>query len=74
MTATCPIPYRLTYSFDWLCQRMQSGQEVNITETSTGEVHKGRIIRITKEDGSGNNWIITLTNKCQNKNVFVRTA
>jgi hypothetical protein len=49
---------------------MRTGKYGSIVDPK-GNVHVGIINGILREDGSGKNWIVTVTNQTASKNVFV---
>jgi hypothetical protein len=49
---------------------MRSGKYGSVFDPK-GNVHVGIINGIMREDGSGKNWIVTVTNQTTSKNVFV---
>jgi len=57
-------------SLDKIMSAMRSGKYGTIVDPK-GNVHVGIINGILREDGSGKNWIITVTNQTASKNVFI---
>jgi hypothetical protein len=51
---------------------MRSGKHGSIVDPN-GTTHLGIINGIIREDGSGRNWIVTITNKTS-KNVFIHAT
>lgn len=49
---------------------MRSGKYASVYDTK-GNVHVGLINAILREDGSGKNWIVTITNKTTSEKVFI---
>jgi hypothetical protein len=49
---------------------MRSGKYGSVIDPK-GNAHVGIINAIMREDGSGKNWIVTITNKCVSEKVFV---
>lgn len=58
------------YDYAWLCNMMQQRKRVDIV-CSAGHF-TGLINGIAPEDGSGNNWLVTITNEFTNKTIFVK--
>lgn len=56
------------WDFNWLCTMMKKRNRVSI------QGHEGLINGISPEDGSGNNWLVTITNEFGNKTIFVKAA
>lgn len=52
---------------------MRMGKYVGVQDTN-GNVHTGLVNSIMREDGSGKNWIVTLTNKTVNERVFIHAT
>jgi hypothetical protein len=57
-------------SLDKIMAAMRTGKYGSVFD-SRGNVHVGIINGIMREDGSGKNWIVTVTNQTTSKNVFV---
>lgn len=57
-------------SLDKILASMRCGKYGSVVDTK-GNVHVGLINAIMREDGSGKNWIITITNKTASKKVFI---
>ena len=57
-------------SLDKILASMRSGKYGSVVDPK-GNVHCGIINAIMREDGSGKNWIITITNKTVNNKVFI---
>jgi hypothetical protein len=57
-------------SLDKIMCAMRTGKYGSIFDPK-GNVHVGIINGIIREDGSGKNWIVTVTNQTVSKNVFV---
>ena len=49
---------------------MRSGKYGSVTDPK-GNVHVGLINSVMREDGSGKNWIVTVTNQTKNNQVFI---
>jgi hypothetical protein len=64
---------RPVYSYDWLCKKMADRGLVEL-KLHDGNSVRGMINGIRPEDGSGRNWLVTLSYKLKNQEVFVRTA
>lgn len=60
------------YSYVWLCDMMQKRNRVSLV-TSNGNF-QGLINGIRPEDGSGNNWLVTLCDNLSEKEVFIRAS
>lgn len=60
------------YDYNWLCRMMKLRKPVRIVgQAGTG--FEGLINGISPEDGSGNNWLITINSNLKNSTVFVKT-
>lgn len=57
-------------SLDKIFSAMRSGKYVGVIDTK-GNVHCGLVNNIMREDGSGKNWIVTVTNRTVNERVFI---
>jgi hypothetical protein len=57
-------------SLDKMMAAMRSGKYGTVVDPK-GNVHVGIINGILREDGSGKNWIVTVTNQTTSKNVFI---
>ena len=57
-------------SLDKIMAAMRSGKYGTVVDPK-GNVHVGIINGILREDGSGKNWIVTVTNQTASKNVFI---
>lgn len=55
---------------DTIFAAMRSGKYTSVFDTK-GNVHVGLINAILREDGSGKNWIVTITNKTTSEKVFI---
>ena len=60
-------------SLDKILAAMRTGKYGSVVDTR-GNVHAGLINSIMREDGSGKNWIVTLTNKTANEKVFIHAV
>ena len=60
-------------SLDKILAAMRSGKYGSVVDTK-GNVHCGLINAIMREDGSGKNWIITLTNRTVSERVFIHAV
>ena len=49
---------------------MSAGKYIGVMDTR-GHMHCGLVNAIMREDGSGKNWIVTITNQCVNEKVFI---
>ena len=56
------------WDFQWLCTMMKKRNKVHI------QGHEGIINGISPEDGSGNNWLVTLTNEVSTITIFVKAV
>lgn len=59
------------YDYNWLCNMMQMRKVVEIVGPN-GISYRGVINGIMPEDGSGNNWLLTISNDCKTSTVFVK--
>lgn len=59
------------YDYNWLCSMMKSRNRVHIVGR-TGHSFHGLINGIRPEDGSGNNWLLTISNDLKDSTVFVK--
>lgn len=57
-------------SFDKILSSMRTGKYTSVYDPK-GNVHVGLVNAIMREDGSGKNWIVTMTNKTISKNIFI---
>lgn len=57
-------------SLDKILAAMRTGKYGSVIDPK-GNAHVGIINAIMREDGSGKNWIVTITNKCVSEKVFV---
>lgn len=57
-------------SLDKIMAAMRSGKYGSVIDTK-GNVHAGIINAILREDGSGKNWIVTITNQTKSNQVFI---
>ena len=57
-------------SLDNILYAMRSGKYGSVIDPK-GNAHVGIINAIMREDGSGKNWIVTVTNRTVNKKVFI---
>jgi len=57
-------------SLDKIMAAMRTGKYGSIFDPK-GNVHVGIINGIMREDGSGKNWIVTVTNQTASKKVFI---
>lgn len=60
-------------SLDKIVAAMRCGKYVGVQDTK-GNVHAGLVNSIMREDGSGRNWIVTLTNKTVSERVFIHAT
>ena len=52
---------------------MRCGKYVGVQDTK-GHIHAGLVNSIMREDGSGRNWIVTITNKTVSERVFIHAT
>ena len=57
-------------SLDKILSAMRTGKYGSVVDTK-GNAHVGLINAIMREDGSGKNWIVTLTNRTVSERVFI---
>jgi hypothetical protein len=57
-------------SLDKILASMRSGKYGSVVDPK-GNVHVGLINCIMREDGSGKNWIVTVTNQTKSNQVFI---
>lgn len=57
-------------SLDKIFSAMRTGKYVSILGPR-GKVHCGLVNSIQREDGSGKNWIVTISNKTVSEQVFI---
>jgi hypothetical protein len=57
-------------SLDKILAAMRSGKYGSVVDPK-GNVHVGLINCIMREDGSGKNWIVTVTNQTKSNQVFI---
>ena len=57
-------------NLDTIMSAMRTGKYGTIVDPN-GNVHVGIINGILREDGSGKNWIVTVTNQTASKKVFI---
>lgn len=68
MTATANK--KIMNSLDRIFSAMRTGRYGAVTDTK-GKVYAGLINAIMREDGSGNNWIVTVTHQTKSERVFI---
>lgn len=56
------------WDFHWLCTMMKKRNRVSI------KGHQGLINGISPEDGSGNNWLVTIVNEFGNHRIFIKAS
>lgn len=59
------------YDYNWLCNMMRLRKVVRIVGR-TGHSFEGLVNAIRPEDGSGKNWLITISSDCKDSTVFVK--
>jgi hypothetical protein len=57
-------------SLDRIVAAMRTGKYIGVMDPK-GHAHVGLVNCIMREDGSGKNWIVTLTNKTVSERVFI---
>jgi hypothetical protein len=63
------------YSYSWLCEKMQDRGRVAIRlRSNPNDTIRGIINGIRPEDGSGNNWLVTICDNNITNEIYVRTA
>ena len=60
----------ITNNLDKIFSAMRTGLYGTVIDTK-GAAHIGLINAIMREDGSGKNWIVTITNSMGNERVFI---
>ncbi len=60
-------------SLDNILSAMRTGKYGSVIDPK-GYAHVGIINAIMREDGSGRNWIVTITNKTKSEQVFIRAT
>ena len=60
-------------SLDNILASMRTGKYGSVIDPK-GNAHVGIINSIMREDGSGRNWIVTVTNKTKSEQVFIHAA
>lgn len=60
-------------SLDKILASMRSGKYGSVIDPK-GNPHVGIINSIMREDGSGRNWIVTITNKTISERVFIKAV
>jgi hypothetical protein len=60
-------------SLDKIFAAMRCGKYVGVIDPK-GKAHCGLVNHIMREDGSGKNWIITLTNRTVSQRVFIHAT
>lgn len=58
---------------DTIFAAMRCGKYASVHDTK-GKVHVGLINAILREDGSGKNWIVTVTNRTVSERVFIHAT
>ena len=71
MTATATKP--MTNSLDKIFSAMRSGKYHSVIDPK-GNAHVGLINGILREDGSGKNWIVTVSNRTVTERVFIHAV
>jgi cytoplasmic iron level regulating protein YaaA (DUF328/UPF0246 family) len=69
---TTPKDYKMN-SLDKILASMRSGKYGSVIDPK-GNAHVGIINAIMREDGSGKNWIVTVTNKTVSEKVFIHAT
>lgn len=60
-------------SLDKILSVMRTGKYGGVVDTK-GNAHVGIINAIMREDGSGKNWIVTVTNRTASEKVFIHAS
>jgi hypothetical protein len=60
-------------SLDKILASMRSGKYGHVIDPK-GNAHVGIINGLLREDGSGRNWIVTVTNKTVSEKVFIHAT
>ena len=60
-------------SLDKILAAMRSGKYGSVIDPK-GNAHVGLINGLMREDGSGRNWIVTVTNKTTSERVFIHAT
>jgi len=60
-------------SIDKILASMRSGKYGSVIDPK-GNAHVGIINGLLREDGSGRNWIVTITNKTTSEKVFIHAT
>lgn len=60
-------------SLDKILSAMRTGKYGSVIDTK-GNLHVGIINSLMREDGSGKNWIVTVTNRTVSEQVFIHAA
>lgn len=60
-------------SLDKILAAMRTGKYGSVVDTK-GSVHVGIINSIMREDGSGKNWIVKVTNRTVSEKVFIHAT
>lgn len=60
-------------SLDKILAAMRTGKYGTVMDTK-GKLHVGIINSLQREDGSGKNWIVSITNKTVSNSVFVHAS
>jgi hypothetical protein len=60
-------------SLDNILASMRTGKYGSVIDPK-GNAHVGIINSIMREDGSGRNWIVTVTNKTKSEQVFIHAV
>lgn len=70
MFSTAPKLSKIMNSLDKILAAMRSGKYGSVIDPK-GNVYTGIINSLTREDGSGKNWIVRLSYKDKSTNVFI---
>ncbi len=60
-------------SLDKILSAMRTGKYGSVMDTK-GKVHAGLINSLVREDGSGRNWLVDITNKTITERVFIHAT
>ncbi len=60
-------------SLDKILSAMRTGKYGSVVDTK-GNIHTGLINGLVREDGSGRNWLVDITNKTTTERVFIHAS
>jgi hypothetical protein len=64
---------KISNNLDAIFSAMRTGKYGSVLDTK-GHAHVGIINNIMREDGSGKNWIVTVTNHTVTERVFIHAT